>query len=308
MNTVIGLFDNINHAERAAQKLIFNGFKADNVDISSDTRSPGKLSAGTEKKEGIKSFFKSLFGEGDEASNYSEVAERGCVVTVHTHTRDEAELAASILDQYGALDANERASYYRNNPNAADMGSEAYRSDADKGMEGYTSETSIGTEDYNYDPNRSSDAYRTDVESELGDEDIDNPRAEASMPVIEEQMEVGKREIERDRVTVRSRIIEKPVEENLRLRVEHIYVDREPADRPATAADMETFKEGVIEATETEEVPIVKKVAKVVEDVNVRKEVEERGKTIRESVKKQDINVERKKKSKSPEQDKEDLI
>jgi stress response protein YsnF len=306
MNTVIGLFDNINHAERAAQKLIFNGFKADNVDISSDTSSSGKVTGGTEKKEGIKNFFKSLFGEGEEASNYSEVAERGCVVTVHTQTREEAELAASILDQYGALDANERVNYYRNNPDAADMGSDAYRSN--RGTEGYTSETSIGTEDYNYDPNRSSNAYQTDMESELGDEDIDSPRTEASMPVIEEQMEVGKREVERDRVTIRSRIIEKPVEENLRLRVEHIYVDREPADRPATAADMETFKEGVIEARESEEVPVVKKEARVVEDIKLRKEVEERGKTIRESVKKQDVNVERKKKTKSPEKDKDDLI
>ena len=92
---------------------------------------------------------------------------------------------------------------------------------------------------------------------------------------------------------LRSRIIERPVEESLRLREEHVRIDRHAVNRPATESDLATFREGEIEVRERAEVPDVNKQARVVEEINVRKEVEEREEVVRDTVRKTDVEVEK---------------
>jgi stress response protein YsnF len=119
-----------------------------------------------------------------------------------------------------------------------------------------------------------------------------------SIPVIEEQMEVGKREVETGGVSIRSRIIERPVEEHLRLREEHVSINRNPVDRPATEADFRNFKEGEAEMTEHSEVPVVNKESRVVEEVNLKKETRERDQTIKDRVRETDVDVKKTQKDK----------
>ena len=94
-------------------------------------------------------------------------------------------------------------------------------------------------------------------------------------------------------VSAKSRIIERPVEEHLRLRKEHIYIERDSADRSATTGDFETFKKGEIEITEHAEVPIVNKEARVVEEINIGKEVNEHVETVKDTVRKSDVEIEK---------------
>ncbi len=110
------------------------------------------------------------------------------------------------------------------------------------------------------------------------------------LPVIEEELEIGKRTIERGGVRVHSYVEEMPVEEVIRLREEHVDVERRAVDRPATAAD--TFQETTIEVTETAEQPVVAKQMRVVEEVVLGKTAEEREETIAETVRRQDVEVE----------------
>lgn len=117
-------------------------------------------------------------------------------------------------------------------------------------------------------------------------------REETTIPIIEEQLNVGKKEVERGRARLRSRIIERPVEETLRLREEHIHVERSAVDRPATEADLASFKEGEVELTERSEVPVVSKESRVVEEVRVGKDVKERDETVRGTVRKTQVDVE----------------
>ncbi|HSJ68547.1 MAG TPA: YsnF/AvaK domain-containing protein [Anditalea sp.] len=105
-----------------------------------------------------------------------------------------------------------------------------------------------------------------------------------SIPVIEEELQVGKREVQSGGVRIRSRIIEKPVEEKIRLRTEHISVNRKPADRAATQEELDNFQEGTIDVSETHEKPVVNKDSRVVEEVNLEKNVSEREETIRDTV------------------------
>jgi stress response protein YsnF len=113
-----------------------------------------------------------------------------------------------------------------------------------------------------------------------------------AIPIIEENIVVGKRVVETGGVRLRSRIIERPVEEHLRLRQEHVHVTRTPVNRPVTEADLANFKEGTIEAIEHAEVPVVGKTARIVEEVRLEKDVEEREEIIRDTVRSTDVDVE----------------
>lgn len=113
-----------------------------------------------------------------------------------------------------------------------------------------------------------------------------------TIKVIKEDLEVGKRTIETGGVRVRSRIVARPVEESVRLREERVTVKRNPVNRPATAADLNAFREGQIEMTEHAEVPVVSKTANVVEEISVGKAVTERDEVIRDTVRNTEVDVE----------------
>ena len=111
--------------------------------------------------------------------------------------------------------------------------------------------------------------------------------------MVEEDISVGKREVERGHVRIFSRVTEQPVEESVRLREEKVTVERRPADRPATDADFAAAGKEVIEMTETAEEPVVSKRARVVEEVVVHKEVTERTETVRGTERHTDVDVQR---------------
>jgi len=63
-------------------------------------------------------------------------------------------------------------------------------------------------------------------------------------------------------------------------------------DRPADPADLNAFQEGTIEVTEKHQEPVVSKTARVVEEVVVGKEAQERTETVRETARRKDVEVE----------------
>lgn len=127
--TVIGVFDDASEAQTAVQELMEAGFSRSNIDLSTTDSSDAdevdsSYTTSTERKSdnggGIGAFFSSLFGLDDDdddnrrrRENYTTVGERHSVVTVHAMDSDEAERAADILDDAGAIDVDERAEQYR---------------------------------------------------------------------------------------------------------------------------------------------------------------------------------------------------
>jgi stress response protein YsnF len=113
-----------------------------------------------------------------------------------------------------------------------------------------------------------------------------------TIPVVRENLNVGKRAIQRGGVRVHSTVTERPVEEKVQLRDERVRVDRRPADRPATEADLAAANRDVIEVNETVEEPVVNKSARVVEEVVISKDVRDRTETVRDRVQQSDAKVE----------------
>lgn len=240
--TVIGVFDTHDHAQQAVNQLKAAGFDDSQIDLSGHNNNDSYSYDTTKDESGLGGFFSSLFDSDDDVKKYSTVASRGTVVTVHTGSNDNALRAAAILDQYGAIDADERYNQYQSGTYQAD-----------------TATAATGTK---------------------------------KIDIVEENLEVGKREVAGGGVRVRSVVLEKPVQEQVRLRKENVYVKRTPVNREATNADFAKFKEGTITMTETDEVAVVGKTARVVEEVTVGKEVDEVVETVSDTVRKTDVVVE----------------
>lgn len=115
---------------------------------------------------------------------------------------------------------------------------------------------------------------------------------QVAVPVIEEELQVGKREVNRGGVRVSSRLVEQPVEESVMLREEHVHVERYPVDRPLQPAALDAFQSGTVELVETDEEAVVAKQARVIEEVVVSKAVTQRAEQIRETLRHTEVHVE----------------
>lgn len=116
--------------------------------------------------------------------------------------------------------------------------------------------------------------------------------ADAVIPVVEEEVQVGKRQVQRGGVRVYSRVVETPVEKTVVLEEERAIIDRQPVNRPVTEADLEKLRIQSVEITESAEVPVVEKSARVVEEVLVSKETMERTEHVTDTVRKTQVEVE----------------
>jgi len=116
-------------------------------------------------------------------------------------------------------------------------------------------------------------------------------QVEVTLPVVQEELQVGKREVQRGGVHVVSHVTETPVQESVRLREEHVTVERHPVDRAVKPGDS-AFKEGTFEVRQHAEVAVVSKEARVVEEVVIGKKVTEHTETVRDTVRRTDVVVE----------------
>jgi len=283
--TVVGVFDSMSEAQGAVSALAAEGLSRDRVQIS-DAPASGGLGTTTHAHadaddgvlSGIKHFFSGLFGDDDdhEHASYAEAVRRGGAI-VKVTVADDAELerVTTALDDAGAVDIEERADSWR-----AEGWTGAQRSSTSSatagmaaGAAGLAASTGAVTP-------ASSAGVRADTES-------------GTIPVIREQLEVGKRTVGTGGVRVYARTVSEPVNESVELRSERAQVERRPVDRPASEADLAALEDRTIEVRETAEKAVVAKTARVVEEVSVGKTVESRTEKISDSVRHTEVEVER---------------
>jgi uncharacterized protein (TIGR02271 family) len=117
---------------------------------------------------------------------------------------------------------------------------------------------------------------------------------EERIPVIEEQLRVGKREVARGGARVRSYVREVPVHEQVQLREEHVSIERRPVEERISEADLESggiLRERVVEVSELKEEPVVSKEAVIREELVVKKTVEQHSEQIDESVRRTEVEI-----------------
>ncbi|HJV81914.1 YsnF/AvaK domain-containing protein [Noviherbaspirillum sp.] len=276
-NTVVGVYDSYAQAQNAMNELLSCGFSRGEVQLNPDSEGAATTRDTTQASgSGIGNFFRSLFGmdeRPEEHDVYSEAVRRGsCVLTVNADNEEQRDRAVEVLNRYDPVDIDERAAHWRS-----------------QGWTGYDENAPQYTDS---DIARERDLHARSRDTADTDQAQARTEGETRIPVVEEEMRVGKREVQRGGVRVYTRVQEKPVHESVDLRQEHVNVERHPVDQPASEADLAAFKEGSVEMREMAEEPIVSKTARVVEEVVVGKEVTQETTDVNDTVRRTDVEVE----------------
>ncbi len=110
---------------------------------------------------------------------------------------------------------------------------------------------------------------------------------------VEEELSIGKRKVATGGVRVTTSVSERPVEETVTLREEQVAAKRRPADRKLSPEEAEAaFEEKTVEMMGTSEEATVRKEARVVGEVSLGKQVAEREETVKDTVRRTEIEVE----------------
>ncbi len=118
-----------------------------------------------------------------------------------------------------------------------------------------------------------------------------NLTGQTAIPIVEEELVVGKREVDRGGVRIYSHVVERPVSESVTLRDEAINVERRTVNRAATAADF-TSNAGSFELRASGEEAVVGKSSRVVEEVLIGKEASNRTENISDTVRRTEVDIE----------------
>lgn len=111
---------------------------------------------------------------------------------------------------------------------------------------------------------------------------------------IEEELAIGKRKVASGGVRVTTSVSERPVEETVTLREEEVEVARRPADRKLAPEEAEAaFQDKTVEMLATSEELEVGKEARVVGEVTLGKQVAEREETVKDTVRRSHVEVEK---------------
>jgi uncharacterized protein (TIGR02271 family) len=196
----------------------------------------------------------------EQAGYYAEGVRRGGALLTVEAEDQEADRVSSLMNRYNPVDINQRAAAWKQ-----------------AGWKGYDASAKPYT------------AKQTTQEREQMQKM--NQSGEVRLPVVEEKLAVGKRQVESGGVQIHRRTTETPVQEDVTLRKETVTVDRRPVDRPADAGTMDTFKEGSFEVKAQSEEAVVEKKARVVEEVVVNKQVEQQTQQVRDTVRRTDVDV-----------------
>jgi uncharacterized protein (TIGR02271 family) len=309
-HTLVAVFDNRADAQSAMNELLASGFSSQEVRMSEESASAmGGTSAtsptstmgttsttgtmGTTDEgfgSGIKHFFADLFGsDHDEPQRkYSEAVTRGShVLTVTTATLPEVERAADLIERFGPVDIDEKASQWGGGATTGGaMAGGAMSSGAMGSSSGTQQQAALLSQQSQQGSTASQQGSAMGGSQQLATGET------AAIPVIEEQLQVGKREVQRGGVRVYQRMVETPVTETVNLREEHVNVERRPVDQPASTADLAAFQEKSIELRETGEEVVVQKTARVVEEVVIGKEVTQTQQQVNDTVRHTEVDIE----------------
>jgi stress response protein YsnF len=269
--TVVGLFKHRSEVDGVMASLQNTGISRDSikvVDHDELVKHEALTAEETSSKAGIRGLLTRMFGaqghiEADSSASplYTDwVRNGGLLVAVNTD-ESNAERVSKIMETYADVDMTKRT--IKTEP------------------ERKTTEAS------ELKPARESVREAIIPRSEQGR----RLKEEQTFPVIQEEMHVGKRKVERA-VRVFTHVTEIPFEETVTLRDETVVVEKQSANRIASETDLKTLAESRFEVIETSEEAVVSKEAHVIEEITIGKSVVDHEEKIRGKLRKTSVDVE----------------
>jgi stress response protein YsnF len=258
-NTITAFYDDHSEADRAIERLAEAGIPRSAIQVIADRS--GDTATATRESKGFWAMLGEFFLADDDRTTYAEGIRRGgYLLTVSGYPLDLHDRALDILDDEGSIDLDERSKAWESEGWSRSGSTEAYASSAYDRASGTASATTI----------------------EANSEEV--------IPVVDEELRVGKRDVNNGRVRVRSYVTETPVSESVSLRDENVEITRRTVDRPLSGTET-AFVDRTIEAEEHREEAVVSKDARVVEEISLKKTAEQREQTISDSVRKTEVEV-----------------
>jgi len=257
--TVTALYDTLAEAEAARQRLC-SAADVEKVNII-DGRGSGR------SDRGLHDYYMSE----DDRHAYGEGLRRGgALLCAEVDSGEDSDMIVRALEETPGVDLEERQRGW------ARDGWKPYSGEA-----GRREERPAIAQGFARQPGATSGTTGDTIEEER-------------IPIVEEELRVGKREVERGGARVRSYVRETPVHEQVTLREEHVIVERQPVEghtlRGAQAGD-DLLQERTIEMVAKAEEAVVEKVANVREEVVVKKTAEERTEHVEDTVRRTEVDV-----------------
>src|ERR1700734_203310 len=263
--TLVAVYDTPTHADAAVKALKAAGFAESDISVFDSARLKGgksTLSAGV-REAGL---WHRLFG-GDvyqhEANIYGETVEDGGVVISVRVPDTEVAHATAVLDIHRPVDVHDRAV-------TAGVAPAAHVEAIEKKLDAVPL----------------ADMQQVAV----------SPKLAAAQPDVlrlaEEHLEVGKELADTGRTRIRRFVTEREVAQDVTLHEEHAEVLRKAVSDPTFVGEID-WADGTIEIIETAEHALVNKTARVVEEVGLKKIGSDHGETIRDNLRRQQVEVER---------------
>jgi uncharacterized protein (TIGR02271 family) len=109
------------------------------------------------------------------------------------------------------------------------------------------------------------------------------------IPIVEEELSVGKREIDAGGVRVSTHVTARPVKKTVTVIEEKINVERRVVDRPIDEPD--TFRDRSLELKATAEEPFITKRAHVVEEIRIHKDRTERVEAVNDTLRHTEVEL-----------------
>ena len=292
--TITALFDTRQEAEAAKARLQSSRVDADRIrvvdkDSSSSSSSFNSSGSGSSSSSGeSKGFFASLsdmFMPDEDRHAYQEGINRGGYLVCAEIDDDQADEAIRVLEESNSVDFDERQAQWRGDGWAGwtggTMNNQGVASSSPQMAAGYGQQQ----------PQQQQQAFQ--ATGQAGGQESGRMVEEERIPVVQEELRVGKREVNRGGARVRSYVREVPVHEQVSLREEHVDVERRPVsgERLSSAEASGLLQERMIEMTETAEEAVVAKEARVAEEVVVRKTADQHVEQIEDSVRRTEVDV-----------------
>ena len=324
MKTIVGLYDDITTARQVVEELANAGFERGNISLVANNKMTGTTATGTTGGDGeamaegaaggalvggalgglgglllglgalaipgigpviaAGPIVAGLTGAGigaavgglagalinwgvpqEEAEFYTEGVRRGGTLVAVKSDEGMVNEALQIMNHYGPVDVRERSSMWRS--------------------EGWTGTNVVTHAD--------TMATRATATTPAMTTNKRNVEGETAIPIVEEELVVGKREVEKGGVRVHTYMEEKPVQESIEVREENVYVERRPVDRAVDSATVDAFQERTYEVRERAEQVVTDKQARVVEEVVVGKTVDTRTETVSDTIRRTQVDVEK---------------
>jgi uncharacterized protein (TIGR02271 family) len=302
--TITAFFDSRTDADEAVEALVNAGISRSQVRVvagreggmsgssSSSYSSSSSSSYSSSNEGGFWDSLKDLFLPDEDRHTYAEGLNRGGYLVTATVSDAHYETALDILDDEGTIDMNERESSWRSEGwsgysgasttsglTGMARGGSLESGGLATGSGGTTSGSSgldIGS------GGMAAGSTSLGTSGSVGNEEV--------IPVAEEELRIGKRDVSHGRVRVRSYVVETPVSEQVSLREENVHIERRPADR-AISGNEQLFQDRTIDLEERAEEAVVSKDARIREELVISKDVNQRTETVSDTVRRTEVEV-----------------